>query len=306
MTKFDIDKISFDDEATWNLICEGHTLGMFQCESPLVQQWLKKIKPRNIWELSVVIAGVRPGSLKSGAMDAYAAVKNGEQEPKDYKNPVIKAVLEDTNGQIIFQEQIMCLGSNLAWPDLPEQDRGVKVDTLRKAIGKKNQQKIIEIGKDFVQGCVRNGTSQEIADDLFQVIQNAGRYAFNLSHSISYSHIAYKTAYLKAHYPLQFIATYLSYAREKLDKWEEIKNLVRDSQYFGIKVNPPNINSKNLHFRITSGAIDFGLKHLKFFTSATAKLLEKLPPITDWRQLFSVCFTDTYGTRMNSRTAKAL
>lgn len=303
----DINKIPFDDAKTWKLIQSGYTCGMFQSESPLVQHWLRQIKPKNVWELSAVVAAVRPGVLKSGYADLYVKNKNAG-EIESFGNAIVDDIFKSTEGVLLYQEQMMQLGARLAWPNLEEKPKLINVDLLRKAVGKKNQQKILEIGKAFVDGCTANGVDKELSAKLFEVIKNSGRYAFNLSHAMQYAHIAYKTAYLKTHYPLQFISTYLTYAKEKLDKWEEIDRLSNESKIFDIKLLAPNINHKNFNFSVEEGNIRFGLGHIKYglnqkFYEST---IRNLPRIDTWQKFIFLTCTNTYGEKMRSNTTESL
>lgn len=304
----DIKNIPFDDADTWKLIQSGYTCGMFQCESPLVQHWLKKIKPCNLWELSAVVAAVRPGVLKSGYAELY--VKNKDAgEIESFGNEIVDQIFKGTHGVLLYQEHLMRLGARLAWPDLQEREKLIKVDQLRKAVGKKNQQKILEIGKEFVDGCTRNGVDTDLSAKLFEVIKNSGRYAFNLSHSFKYGAVGYITAYLKTHYPLQTIVTYFTYAKEKnQSKWDEIDKLAHEAKVFDIKLLPPNINKHNYNFRIENGAIRYGLGHLKFGISKKYYLdvVCNLPPIDSWHKFILLTFTNTYGEAMRANTVQAL
>lgn len=312
MSQFQIEDISFGDTKTWDLICSGFTKGMFQCESRLVQHWLKLIKPRNLWQLSAVIAIVRPGPLQSGFADEYVKYCDPNAKFETFGNPIIDEIFEATNHVMIYQEQIMALGARLAWCHLPEKERLVKVDGLRKAVGKKDQAKLLAVGKDFVEGCVGNKLSQELANKLFEIIKNCGRYVFNLSHSMSYARVGYLTAYMKCHHPLETLTVYLTYAKfKKKDKWEELQHLIKESKIFGIEVKRPNVNSKNEHFKIEKSAegdkyIRFGLGHMKFFGSKTMDLINKFPTINDWRQVVFACCSNAFGGELNSRSAEAL
>lgn len=299
--------IDFHDSKTWDLIQSGKSKGLFQCESPLVQHWLKEIAPFNVWEVSDVIAGVRPGSLKSGAMNDYLDIKNGEKEIESLGDARIDKVLSTTKGVLLYQEQLMLLGKNVAWPHLEENEKLVKVDNLRKAVGKKNQKKILEIGQEFVAGCIHNGIHPDVANRLFEIIKNSGRYLFNASHSMSYAHWSYQTALLKANYPLQFFCVYLEYADEKLDKWQEIHDLVQDAKLHNIKVLTPNINSKNPDFMITEcNNIRYGISHIKFVNKNFIEIISQLPEITNWKQVIILCCTKTYGINVNIKTSEAL
>lgn len=300
---FDIKQIPYDDEKTWDLLKNGYTDGVFQCESKLVQEWLKKIKPNNIWELSAVIALVRPGPLKSGFTNEYLDLRNGTKEFTSFGNDIVDEVFATTDHILCYQEQVLSLGLRLAWPHLDEKERLIKVDTLRKAVGKKDQEKLLAIGKEFVLGCVHNGLSQELSDKLFEVIKNCGRYLFNLSHSIAYAYIAYQTAYLKVHYPLQFFSTYLSYSVFKLDPKEEIQKLVQDCRFCGIEILPPNINRKNKNFAVYGNRICFGLSFIKYMQASFIESLKDLPYINHWKQVIYLTCSDEYNIKVNSRTA---
>jgi DNA polymerase III alpha subunit len=309
MMQIDIDNIPYDDAKTWELIQSGLTCGVFQCESQLVQHWLKTIKPRNLWELSAVIALVRPGPLKSGYIEEY--VKNklvSEAEWESIGNKVADSIAKKTNNVYIYQEQLMLLGDKLAWSHMPEDDRLIKVDNLRKAVGKKDQNKILAVGKEFVDGCSHNHINPDVAHKIFELIKNSGRYAFNLSHSMTYAYVAYKTAYLKAHAPLEFYTVYLSYAHEKLDKWEEIEKLVNECRIFSINIVSPNINKKNANFLIDGDdTIRFGLSHIKYGPSRQLMTtIENLPEIKLWQHFIIFGFTKMFGDCPRSTTMESL
>jgi DNA polymerase III alpha subunit len=305
-----IENLPINDSKTWELIASGKTNGVFQCESLLVQNWLSKIQPKNIWELSIVIAGVRPASLQSGAMDRYLKYKNDPSSIKKTGNETIDSILKSTNFNIFFQEQLILLAQRLAWKHLPELERLAKSDDLRKAVGKKDSAKILAIGKEFTDGCIANGVNQELADKLFNVLKNAGRYAFNLSHSISYAFVAYYTAYLKTHYPKQFFATYLSYSKEKIKPFYELNKMAQDAKRFGIKILPPNINKKNLEFSIENDNIRYGLSHIKFIDNKfrdNIKNLKEIKSIADFLNfIIKGYFVDNEYIKPNCRCVQSL
>ncbi len=312
---FSLNQISYGDPRVWDLICSGKSNGIFQLESNLCKHWLKKIKPRNLWELSIFVSIIRPGPLMSGYADLYVEYKEGK-EFETFGNPIVDEIFNTTNHCMIFQEQLMSLGAKLAWSDLDEKTRLQKVDGLRKAVGKKLSDKLLIIGKDFVEGCVKNNIDKALADKLFDTIQNCGRYLFNLAHAMSYAYKAYETAYLKVYYPLQFMAVYLSYAKFKQShkkegkeiggKWNEIKDIINESKILGINCLPPNINAKNENFSIEGDAVRYGLSHMKYFGGSTMGILRNLPQITDWRQVLALCCTDRFGKKLGSRAAEAL
>jgi DNA polymerase-3 subunit alpha len=299
--------IPYGDEQTWDLICSGKTAGVFQLESYGMQKLATRIKPRNTWDLAALVALFRPGPLKSGFADLYAEYKNGTKEIESFGHPDIDATLKSTYNLVVYQEALILLGQRVAWKHLPHKDRLNLADDLRKAVGKKNQQKILEIGQKFVDGCLLNGISPETANKLFEVIKNCGRYAFNLSHAWKYADIGYKMAYLKCHHPLIFYTTSLSYSGEKLDEYEEIAKLIEDGKERGINFIGPNINKKNVEFQIeNSDTIRYGLRHIKYYMGTLTDKLENLPIIDDWRKLLILCFTDTFGIKLRSNSAIAL
>lgn len=303
MNQFNID---YSDERTWQLFQHGLTKCVFQCESKLVRHWLKLMKPNNIWELSAVIAAVRPGSLSSGMADDYVKYKNKEKEFQSFGNPIIDEILNSTYHVLLYQEQVLKLGTRLAWQHLPFLERELKADALRKAVGKKLQDKIMESGKDFVAGCIHNKISEEIANKLFDIIKNCGRYLFNLAHSVAYAYLAYETAYNKVKYPLQFISTYLTYAKYKLDKDLEIQDIFEECQKTNIEILIPNINSKNLGFKIENGKIRYGLSIIKNIGNIGKESIAKLPHINKWQQVIVLGLTDIYGIKLSALKIEAL
>lgn len=312
--KLDYDLIHYDysDEKTWNAICDGDTQGVFQMESGLVKHWVKLIKPRNIWELSAVVAIVRPGALQSGFADEYVAYKNGQKEFESFGHPIIDEIFESTNHVLLYQESLMLLGSRLAWPDLPEKEKKINVDVLRKAVGKKNQKKILEIGELFIHGCVKNGVEKDVADKLFEIIKNSGRYLFNLSHSFKYAQIAYETAYLKVNYPLQFFTAYLSLNREQQPakkQKENLVNLINNAKKMGIKIFSPRIENANQEFLLDKdkNCLYWGFNSVKFVSSGFISAISKPDFHLDgFKNLLELLLTDKFGYKPDSRCCESL
>lgn len=300
--------IQYDDPKVWDLLCSGKTKGIFQMESPLVQKWVRKIQPKNIWELSTVIAIVRPGPLVSGLADDYVHNKNNSETFLSFGHPLVDEILKDTHYITCFQEQIMLLSARLAWPDLEFIERSSKVDKLRKSIGKKDQAKLVVVGNEFVTGCAKNGIiTKELAERLFEIIKNCGRYLFNLSHSMCYAYAAYEMAWQKTYHPAEFFTTALSFSPEKIDPHQEVQELMQDMHHFGMKLLPPNINAGNIEFRIESPeAIRFGLSHVKFFGETYRPLVKNLPPIKHWQQMVLLGFTKSFGFELRSNTLDCL
>lgn len=286
--------IPFDDKATWDLLQSGKTVGVFQCESRLVQDWIRKIAPKNLWELALVTAIVRPGTLNSGGAEVYVKNKNSPNSVAKYGQVDVDRILENTNWVVVYQEQIMNLGFHVAWKHIEETQRLILCDEIRKATGKKLADKILKIGKEFVEGCDKNGISKEVSTKLFEVIKAAGRYSFNLSHAFSYAYISYYTAYLKAHYPIYFYSVYLNMSEEKMHSDEEITNLIQDARANNFTILPPNINKKNLDF-VPEGTdkIRFGLSYIKAVANSLNSTIENLPEIKTWKQVLQLANPET-------------
>ena len=200
---FEISNIEYNDEKTWNLICEGKTKGVFQLESNLGRAWAKKAKPTNIEELSDLVAIIRPGCLKAivdgkSMTQHYVDRKHGVSEVL-YLHDSLEPILKKTQGVLVYQEQSMKIAQVLAGFDLQE------ADDLRKAIGKKKADLMAVIKKRFIKGADKQSiVSKAVAEEIFGWIEKSSRYAFNKSHSISYAICAYWSAYCKAHYPVEF------------------------------------------------------------------------------------------------------
>lgn len=300
-------KIDYSDSAVWDLFCAGKTTCVFQCESPLVKKWLKKIKPRNLWELAAVVAGVRPGPLLSGMMETYVNNKFNPNKIEKFNNTIVDNILSNTYFVLLYQEQIMELGKQLAWPHLSENERLVNADRLRKAIGKKDQRAVLEIGKEFVDGCLHNNVDKELADKLFDLLKKSGRYVFNLSHAASYAKLGFETAYLKARYPHETFISWLNASIGCQKPQEEIYIIIQDSRAFGFHMIGPNINNHNLDFeKHTNKQILYGLGHIKHTGNTLTKIIDSLPKITTWQQVMKLGLTDTIVKKPRSTVMEAL
>ena len=265
----DINNISFNNERTWKLIQSGNTGGVFQLEGDLGKQWASKIKPKNINELSAVLALIRPACLESGMTEMYSRVKNAIEPPNKFGDDDVDRILNPTMGVLIYQEQLMKFGGEVAWKDLPYLDKLVIVDKLRKGIGKKDYKLINDLREKFISGCIRNGKSSDLADKLFSMIESAGRYAFNDAHAKKYAIWSYRTAYLKANFPYEFYCTYLTYSKARQRPREELHDMINEAKMCGIDIVPPSITCSSKDFKIldngTKKSIIYGLSHIKQF-----------------------------------------
>lgn len=246
----DINNLPLDDEATYQLLSSGDTLGVFQLESSGMRQLLRKLKPDCFEDLIAVLALYRPGPLGSGMVDQYIECKHGRQEPS-YLHPLLEDVLKETHGVILYQEQVMQCASILAGYSLGQ------ADLLRRAMGKKKVDVMAKERENFLKGCAERGIEEKKAEQIFDIIQEFAGYGFNKSHSTAYAMISYQTAYLKAHFPVEFMAAFLSsHVHSKLDILAKHVRAVRDS---GIHVSPPDINRSHDSFTANGDEILFGL-----------------------------------------------
>jgi len=254
---FSVDNIEFDDVKTYKLLSEGETTGVFQLESEGFRNVLKRVKPEKIEDLIAILALYRPGPMKSGMLESFIRRKNGE-ERIDYIDERLKGILEETYGVIAYQEQVMLLASTLAGFSLGQ------ADILRKAMGKKQKEVMEKMMESFVSGCVENGIDRERAEQIFNFIAPFAEYGFNKSHAAGYAKLAYITAYLKAHYPLEFIVANLNAEMNTQDAQEKIYKFLNEAKSLGFKVIPPSVNRSDYEFRIEGGdSIRYGLGAIK-------------------------------------------
>jgi len=258
--KFSINDIPLKCPAVWRLISGGHTIGVFQLETNLGQDWSKRVRPDSLEELSALTALIRPGPLESNMTQDYVDIKFGRKK-KSYLHPALKPILDPTFGCLVYQEQAIRIATDIAGLS-PE-----SADELRKAIGKKKPELMAKVKAKFVKGAQEYGKIPlGISEEIFGWIEKCQRYSFNKSHAISYGMIAYQTAWLKCHFPQEFFTSYLTYSQYKGDPKEEIYKLVQDARLFGVDILPPDIRRGNVHFQMTEEpqkGVAFGLAHVR-------------------------------------------
>ena len=259
--KFNINDIPLDCPATWRLISHGHTVGVFQLEKKLGQDWAEKTKPSNIEELSALISILRPGPLEAGMSQDFVDIKFKRKE-RTYLHPALKPILDPTFGCLVYQEQAIRIATDLAGLS-PE-----NADELRKAIGKKKPELMAKVKQKFVAGAQSSGKiDKDVAEEIFGWIEKCQRYSFNKAHAVGYARgISYPTAWLKCHFPSEFFTSYLTYSQYKGDPKEEIYKLVQDARLFNIDILPPDIRRGNVHFQMTPEPVKgvaFGLSHIR-------------------------------------------
>ena len=253
----DLDHLPLDDPKTFELLQRGETKGVFQLESSGIRDLLIKMKPDRFADIIATNALYRPGPLNGGMVDEYVDVKNGKKSAS-YLHPVLKEVLEETYGVMVYQEQVMRILNRLGGIEL-----SVAYATI-KAISKKKADTIAQSRDQFISGAKERGLDRDKAAKIFELIVHFGGYGFNKSHSTAYALVAFQTAYLKAHYPTEFMAAVLSSEMDGAERDKFFVEHIDDCRRMGIEVLLPNINQGHVDFRVASeGKIHFGLGAIK-------------------------------------------
>lgn len=290
----DIEAIPLDDPAVYSMMAEGKSIGVFQFESEGMQRVLRQVRPTRIEDLIAVNALFRPGPMSM--IDDYAACKRGEKVPH-YPDPVdkTKPFLEETFGIMVYQEQVMQVAQVVAGYSLGE------ADLLRRAMGKKIKEEMDAQKEKFIKGAVERGTAPEAAEELFHHIEKFASYGFNKSHAAAYAVIAYRTAWLKRHYPVEFFSALMSYETSRPDRMALIRDDMEEHPDGKIELLPPDVSCSHSSFRPEQHkdhgyAIRFGLEGVKGISGDLGYLVEeqKKKPFSDL-----VDFYRRAGHRMN-------
>jgi DNA polymerase-3 subunit alpha len=252
-TEFSVRDIPLDDRETYRLLSSGQTTGVFQLESSGMRDILVKMSPNRFEDLIALVALYRPGPLGSGMIDDFIKRKKGKV-PVRYELPQLKEILDETYGVILYQEQVMSIAGRLANFSMGQ------ADVLRKAMGKKKPEEMEKQKEAFIKGATANGIAQKKALKIFNDMAYFAEYGFNKSHSAAYALIAYQTAYLKAHYPVEFMAATLS---ADLDNTDKIVKSINECRNMSIGILPPDINLCGREFRVSGGSVRFGLGAVK-------------------------------------------
>ncbi|HQK37260.1 MAG TPA: DNA polymerase III subunit alpha, partial [Bacteroidales bacterium] len=257
--EIDIEHIPLDDRETFELFSRGDTTAIFQFESSGMKKWLRELKPNRFEDLIAMNALYRPGPMEY--IPHYVARKHG-REKITYDFPVMESVLKETYGITVYQEQVMRLSQIMAG------FTGGEADSLRKAMGKKNKKIMDQLREKFLAGCAKNGLNTAKAEKVWTDWEAFAQYAFNKSHSTCYAYVAYQTAWLKAHYPAEFMAAVLS---RNLSDIKKITQFMDECRRMDISVLGPDVNESNLNFTVTPrGDIRFGLAAIKGMGEAAA------------------------------------
>src|SRR3989441_1693982 len=261
--KLDLSTIPWDDPATFRLLQAADTNGVFQLESPGLRRLLQDMRPTTFEDITAAIALFRPGPLEGGLVDQYMKCKHGEQEIV-YPLPQLEPILKETYGVIVYQEQVMQIASQLAGFTLGE------ADVLRAAMGKKKKEEMAKMRAKFIAGAVERRVTQAKATEIFDLMAFFAGYGFNKSHSAAYAVISYQTAYLKANYPLEYLAALLN---NEAGNYDRVAAAVLDCHARDIEVLPPDINTSEAGFSVHDGKISYGLAVIKNVGGKPVELL---------------------------------
>jgi DNA polymerase-3 subunit alpha len=274
-----------DDKETFALLCRGETKGIFQLESGGIRDLLQRMKPDSFLDIIATNALYRPGPLEGGMIDDYMQVKHGRKKA-EYKHPVMKEVLEETHGVMVYQEQVMRIINRLGGIEL------ANAYSCIKAISKKKLEAIAKYREQFVAGAHEKGLSKKEAAELFGMIEKFAGYGFNKSHSTAYALIAYMTAYLKAHWPVEFMAALLSsdIPGRNFKRKDSLVEHLEDCQRMNIAVLPPDVNASEVDFSVAEGKIHFGLSAVKGCGhAASGAVVQERKARGAFRSIFDFC-----------------
>ncbi|MFB0519319.1 MAG: DNA polymerase III subunit alpha [Acidobacteriota bacterium] len=251
--EIELDLLPLDDPKTYQLFSEGRTTGIFQFESSGMKDILRRFNPQKFDDLIALNALYRPGPIRSGMIDEFISRKHGKIATT-YEVPELEEILGETHGVIVYQEQVMQIASQLAGFTMGE------ADILRRAMGKKKREEMRAQKEKFLKGAKDKNIPSKTAQKIYDLMQHFAGYGFNKSHSTAYALLAYQTAYLKTHYPLQFMAALLTSEMENTDK---LASHITECREMGIKVFPPDINESQANFAAVEDGIRFGLAAIK-------------------------------------------
>ncbi|HEX9780767.1 MAG TPA: DNA polymerase III subunit alpha, partial [bacterium] len=280
-TLIELDTLPLDDAATFRMLARAETFGVFQLESGGMRDLLKKIKPTQFEDIVSVIALFRPGPIGSGMLDDFMRRKHG-QIPIRYPHPRLEPILRSTYGVIVFQEQVMRIASALAGFSMAQ------ADLLRRAMGKKDPEVMEAQRKAFVDGCRHQGIRDVHADRIFDLMEHFAGYGFNKSHSVAYAMISYRTAYLKANYPVEFMTALLGSEMGNTDK---LVVYLDEAKRMGLRVLPPDVNESQASFAAVDGeTIRCGLGVIKNVgLAAIDSIVQARNAAGRFRSLHDVC-----------------
>lgn len=261
--ELDMDNIPLDDKETYEMLQRGDTTAVFQFESPGMKDVHKQIKPDRFEDLIAIVSLYRPGPMDN--IPTYIKRKHGEEEIT-YLHPSLAPILDETYGIMVYQEQVMKIAQVLGGYTMGGADK------LRKVMGKKMRDEIPKQRKMFTEGAVKNGIAEDVATKIFDQMEKFASYGFNKSHAAAYSLVSYQTAYLKRHYPVEFMCAVMSLDITNIDKLLFYKE---EGKKMGYKVLPPDVNKSDADFSVEDGNIRYGLAAIKSVGAANMEAIEK-------------------------------
>ncbi len=302
---FDINQIPTDDKAVYDMLSTGQSNGVFQFESGGMKQVLVGLRPENLEDLIAIISLYRPGPMDS--IPRYIQNRH-HPEQVTYKHPMLKEILDVTYGCIVYQEQVMQICQKLAGFSLG------RADLIRRAMAKKKHDVMEKERHNFIYGivdehgavvcpgAVRNGVSKEIANEIFEEMSSFASYAFNKPHAAAYAYLAYQTAYLKCHYPKEYMAALMS---SVLDNTSKIIEYINECHRLSIKVLPPDVNESSESFTVCEDGIRFGLLAIKNLGKAVVQNIIRIRKKGKFTSFFDFC-ERMYGEDVNKRAVESL
>ena len=294
-SEIDVTSLALDDPAPYRLITRGDTVGIFQLESGGMRKLLTRMKPSCFEDLIAALALYRPGPLDSGMVDQYVDRKNGKTTVK-YLHPLLEPVLRDTHGVIVYQEQVMQIAQVYAGYTLGQ------ADTLRKVMGKKKLEDMRREKEIFLERAKKAERVEAVSLELFEQMETFGAYGFNKSHSAAYAMVTYQTAWLKAHYPKEFLAALLTLEMGSADS--TYKNLA-DAREHGIRVLPPDVNESQEDFTVSAAGIRFGLGAVKGLGQKAVELITQARADGEFKSLGDFCLRAS-GSQITRRSIESL
>jgi DNA polymerase-3 subunit alpha len=290
----DMTTLPLDDEKTYEMMARGDAIGVFQFESEGMREALKKVQPSEFEDLVALVALYRPG-----AMDQIPTYARGKRNPEQivFIDDRLRPITESTKGVILYQEQAMQIAKSLAGFS------GPKADDLRKAIGKKNREAMAKLKPEFVDGCRASGTAPDVIETLWATNEKSADYSFNKSHAACYALISYRTAWLKANYPAEYMAALISSVMDTKDK---VPFFVNQAESMGIEIMPPDVNLSDHEFVVLDGNIRFGLDAVKGVGYAAVEAIKAARDMDgEFTSLWEFC-ERVDGRAVNKKAIEAL
>ena len=290
-----IETIPLDDVEAFTLLKDARTTSVFQLESRGMKDLIKRLLPDSIDDIIALVALFRPGPLQSGAVDDYINRKHGK-EPVTYPHPTLEPVLDGTYGVVLYQEQVMQIAQVLAGFSLGQ------ADLLRRAMGKKKPEEMQRVRTEFLHGTDEREVDNKLANEIFDLMEKFAGYAFNKSHSATYAVVSFQTAWLKAHYPAEFMAANLSAEMQNI---ERVVVLVDEVRTMEVPLTPPSVNLSEYRFSVQEGTIVYGLGAVRGVGEGPVEAIVEARQAGPFEDLYEFC-QRLDARKVNKRVHEAL